>query len=87
MKQKLLFTLLFAAFSALSINSLEAQTKEKSKIVIKKKITDKDGNVTETIEELEGEDADVYILEQEGGEGEEIELEVEIENGEENEEK
>lgn len=81
MKSRFSIALLLAFFGAFGINTIEAQTKETKKIVIKKKTIDADGNETIEIKELEGEDAELFILEEEGADGEEIEIEIEMEGG------
>lgn len=79
MKSKFSICVFLAFFSALGINSIEAQTKETKKVVIKKKIIDKNGKETIEVKELEGEDADVFILKEKGNPGEEIEIEIDAE--------
>lgn len=80
MNPKFSITLILAFFCAFGINTIEAQTEESKKVIIKKKIIDKDGKETIEIEEIEGEDANIFILKEEGKPGEEIEIEVEVES-------
>lgn len=82
MNSKFSLALLLAFFGALGINTIEAQTKDSKKIVIKKKTIDADGNETIEIKEMESDDANVFILEQEAEEGAEIEIEIEMEGDE-----
>lgn len=71
-----------AAFQAEAQTTEKTKTKVEKKVVIKKKVVDKDGNVTETTTEAEGAEADALLKKMKEEEGfEDIEMEIEMEGG------
>jgi hypothetical protein len=84
--KKILFLIIgllsLVSFQADAQTTEKTKTKVEKKVVIKKKVVDKDGNVTETTTEAEGAEAEALIKKMKEEEGlEDIEMEIEMEDG------